>query len=299
MIGGLSVLLAVTACSREGSTPEPGTTSPARVEPLQPVILPGDDQVLARVNGSPITRFELDQAIAGVLGDGQSGLLDAAGRRRVLESLVASRAMAQAAARGLDAQARARLDRQTDAYREQVLVRLYLSEHTEPQIVTDEMVQVYYEANPRRFGARTVRSYEALVTERRVAGEKRRQALDAFSSASDHQDWEALALSLRDQGLPVERRAGEVDPGLLHPRLRDALKVLAPGEGSRPFLVDGKPYVVRIVAETQRAPRPLEEVSAEIRRMLAPIQLRKAISASSDAVLETADVEYLEPEGPL
>jgi hypothetical protein len=51
-------------------------------------------------------------------------------------------------------------------------------------------------------------------------------------------------------------------------------------------------YIVRIIDEKQIAPRPLPEVSAEIRRILLPVQLKKAVKQASDQVLQTTEVIY-------
>jgi hypothetical protein len=49
-----------------------------------------------------------------------------------------------------------------------------------------------------------------------------------------------------------------------------------------------------VTAEKKIPPRPLNEVSAQIRKMLLPVQLKKAVKQAADQVLATAKVEYKE-----
>jgi len=95
----------------------------------------------------------------------------------------------------------------------------------------------------------------------------------------------------------VRYGTGQVDERLLQPRVRDVMKGLQVGEASRPFLVDGTPQVVRITDEDTRPPRPLSEVSGEIRRALAPIQLKEAVKSASAELMKTVEVQYQEASG--
>ena len=70
------------------------------------------------------------------------------------------------------------------------------------------------------------------------------------------------------------------------------LNTLEEKQTSKPFFIDGKVYVARITSAEQQKARPLNEVSAEIRKTLAPLQLQQAISSISDEILKTVKVEY-------
>lgn len=280
----------LTACSRG----EDGSAEHAEAEESESIafVLPGDDEVLVRIDGDSISRYDLDQAMMRMLGPEQAFLVDAAAEDRILESLVMSRVIAGAAEDELGTEEKARLDRQIKDYREQLLVKLYLREHADPQPVTQEMVREYYERHPEQFGGRTIRHYEMLTTKRRVEGDVRQQVIEALSGVSAQQDWQVYADKLKTRGLPVERRSGRVHEGLLDKQIQAALNGLSVNETSRPIFVNGMPYVLRIVKEETRSPRPLAEVGAEIRKSLLPIQLRKSIEQVADELMSRTEIEY-------
>jgi hypothetical protein len=263
------------------------------VEPETPkVVLEGDDIVLVRVNGDAITRYDLDQTIRSTLGASSAGRLDEAGRQKILESLVASRAIAQSQEADLSAEDQAVLAKKIRAYREQLLVKQYLVRQATPQPVTGEMVREYYQAHPERFGARTIRTYEMLAGRRKLTAAERDALIQVLKSAAENKDWQQWVAKLQDQGYPIEYRRGRVAEKILHPRLYQLMQPLKKGQASRLTFIEGTAYTVRILEEKQIAPRPLNEVSAEIRKALVPVQLKKSVKLASRQVLKTADVVY-------
>jgi hypothetical protein len=70
------------------------------------------------------------------------------------------------------------------------------------------------------------------------------------------------------------------------------MQPLKKGEASQLTFIERTAYTVRIVDEMQIAPRPINEVSAEIRKALVPVQLKKSVKLASRQVLQTADVVY-------
>lgn len=256
------------------------------------VRLPGDDETLAEVGESRITRYDLDRSIASTLSDAAAAQLDEHGRREMLKSLVASRAIAEARERELDAEQREELARKVEAYREQLLVRDYLEAHATPQPVTPEMVRTYYEEHPERFGGGTTREYEMLLTTRALTPAERDTLLRALGNPGAQSDWAAWASTLASQGLPVTHQRGTLAASLLDERLRRVLEGLGVNQASTVTLIDGKAYLLRVTGETRRPPRPLEEVSAEIRTTLAPIQLRESVRRVREQVLSRTHVTY-------
>jgi len=279
------------ACTESKNMEEQAPPDPAK--PSAPkVVLEGDNVVLARVNGSPITRYDLDQTIRATLGASSAGRLDEAGRQKVLASLVASRAIARSQEADLSAEDQAVLDKKLMAYREQLLVKQYLVRHTAPGPVTGEMVREYYQAHPQRFGAKTIRTYEMLAGSRKLIASERDALIQVLKTAADNKDWQQWVEKLQAQGYPIEYRRGRVAEKILHPRLHQLMQPLKKGETSQLTFIEGTAYTVRIVDERQIAPRPLNEVSAEIRKALVPVQLKKSVKLASQQVLKTADVVY-------
>jgi hypothetical protein len=274
-------LIALTvACSDNGQT---------RTDAAE---LPGDDTILAQVNGSAITRYDLDQAVQSTLGPQGAKALDEQGRRKMLESLAAARAISQVQDKALSADQAAQLDKTIAAYREQLLVRMYLAQNTPAEPVTARMVEDYYARHPEQFGAKTIRTYEIIRTEGTLTDTERDKLLSALARPAKIKDWSAKTDALRKAGLPVIYSKSASDAKILNPQLRDLMAPLTAGRTSDPTLINGVFYVVRILDEKHIAARPLKDVSAQIRKTLMPVQLKKAVKQASDKVLENATVEY-------
>lgn len=287
----LLLSLSLLACMESGKVEEKTPAEPP--QPAAPiVVLEGDDVVLARVAGDPITLYELEQTIRSTLGPSAAARLDEAGRQKVLESMVASRAMARAQEAEMTPEGQAALDKKLKAYREQLLVKRYLARQAAPQPITDEMVRAYYEAHPERFGARTIRTYEMIAGKRKLRAGERDALMQALQTAAEKKDWRQWVKTIKSQGHPIEYRRGRVAEKILHPRLYQLMQPLKKGQASQITFIEGMAYLVRIVDEKEMVPRPLNEVSAEIRQALVPVQLKKSVKLASQQVLQNVDVVY-------
>lgn len=254
--------------------------------------LPGDSEVLVTVNGSVITRYDLDLSIKSLLGASGIQKLDEAGRKKVLESLVMSRAIAMASEKEAKAEELADLARKSEAYHEQLLVRKYLAKHAPPRPVTQEMVREHYETHPEEFGGKKERTYEMITCKRPLKSEERDALLKKMQNPGDKKDWNKWVQELQKDGFPLAYRRGVVVEGVLHPQLLKMMKSLKKGESSPLTFIKDLSYLVRIVDEKKKTTRPLKEVSGQIRKMLAPVQLKKAVEQVSQEVLQKAEVVY-------
>lgn len=288
-----SLLLA--ACSENAIDPAQlnKTTQNRPMSPAQ-VTLEGDDSVQVRVNGSPISRYDLEQAIASSLGDRTAAGLTPEQRHIVLESLVASRAIAQAQESRLDPSELAALEKKVQAYREQLLVKYYLAAETKIEPVTRDMVVAYYNRHPERFGASSIRIFEMISSQTAVDTALRDRLIRELEQAGTKENWQQWVKDLQQQGFALRYRKGQVTEKALDPRLRQLIAPLNKGESSNLSFIKGKLYMVRILDDRQIAPRPLADVSAEIRKALVPVQLKKAVKQASAQVLEKANVVYEE-----
>ena len=276
------LILALAACGNSGKEQNTAAT------------LPGSEKILATVNGSAISAYDLDQAVRTSLGPAAAGMLDDKGRKSVLESLVAARAIAQAQEKVLGARERAGLDKQVAAYREQLLVKMYLARNTTGEPVSQKMVEDYYRQHPEQFGARTVKQYEVIGNQAAVSDTRRDELLAALKNADQHKDWAAWSTKLRQKGLEVVYKSGNADPAVLGPELRGQLEALKAGQPASLRFADGTVSLARVTGEKKIAPRPLEQVSARIRKTLLPVQLKKSVRQASDQVLAAAKVEYMQ-----
>jgi hypothetical protein len=255
---------------------------------------PVQGKVLAHVNGSPITAENVDRSITATLGADALAQLGPEERRKVLESLVTNRAMAQGAEAELDDGARRDIEARVAAFREQLLVKRYLAAHGDPTPVSDDMVREYYDGHPERFGGGMLRQYEMVTTTELIDSDRRARLTAILGDAGQKKDWHGLADSLAAQGYPVQYRTGDVNADILHPRLRKLMQPLALGEAAKLTFIEGRAYLVRVTGERRQPPKPLAEVAAQIRKALVPAQLKKAIARASEEALKDTKVEYVE-----
>jgi len=248
--------------------------------------------VLARVNGEPITEKQLEFAIKTTLGSEQASLLDKNSRSKVLKSVVMSKAMAMAIEKELTESEQNQIKQQVNWYREQLLAKKYLQRHSTPKPVTEKMVKQYYNEHPERFGGKLLRRYEMIAGKERVSPQVRDALIKALKKAEKSTNWSALVNKLQKDGYAIQYRQDNVNEKILHPQLFTVINYLKVGETSKLTFVQGKPFQIRVLSEEKKAPRPLQEVSAEIRKALGPVQLKKAIQQVSDNLMQQVKVEY-------
>jgi hypothetical protein len=284
-----AVSLLVTGC---GSSDEPQRQA-AGSQTESPAEVADHGDLLARVNGQPIHALDLEVTLTNMLGAEHGAMIDERVRHKVLQSLVMNSSMAQAAQKELSADEMAWIEAKTRAYRDQLLATEYLRQHSAPEPVTQEMVRAYYEEHPERFGGKRLRVYELLLETEKSDASQRQAIMQRLSEGAQQQDWKAYAAQLAAQGYAVQFRSGEVNEQLLHPGLLGLIRPLPEGQVSQVTYLGGKAHIARIVSEEHKPARPLQDVSTEIRKMLAPLQMKKAVREISDQVLSAARVEYL------
>jgi hypothetical protein len=272
--------LAFTACSKS----KPGVPAKELV-------------VVARVNGTPITEFEVEQAAKRSLGALAVESVQRAARDKLLESAIQSRAIALAADRELTADERFSLDKEAAIYREQLLVRHYIDRHHPAEPVTAQMVSEYYQAHPERFGGGTENQYELVGASRTPSPDERSKFVTKLRDPGSRTDWKAWAKDIADRGLPAVYSTGLMGDSVLHPKLRELLSGLEPNKPSAVVFVDGRPYVARVTGKQAKTPRPLEEVRASIVRTLTPVQLSAAVETTAAEVMKTTKVEIINGAG--
>jgi hypothetical protein len=257
-----------------------------------PIVLKGDDEVLAEVGGTPITRYDLEASLRDTFSDGTRKGMGPELENRAIESLVQTRAMALAQEKSLDAEALAKLEKRVAAYREELLVKQYLSQNTRPDPISHQMVREHYEQNAARYGARTVRHYELITTDGKLNAMQRASLGKALAGAGEKQDWQAWTQELRAEGHRVGVRHGRDDDAVLDPKLRALIDGLDATEVSKLTFIRGRGYLVRVTRTEETPAKPLAEVSGEIRRQLAPLRLKAAVQEASKKVLKETEVAY-------
>lgn len=253
--------------------------------------------ILATVNGSPIRRDELELAVERTLGENAPLYINEEIERKILESLVSSRAIALKSEAELSGYERHELDLKTQAYREELLVKHYLQQQITPQPVSQEMVADYYAKNPGEFGGGSEKTFEVITVERSALDDKARQR--AISRLSEkpmaENDWADQVAKLREEGIPAQHQKSRMKVSLIAQPLRSLVEPTAVGQVA-PLHVGDKITLVRVIDEQALPPRPLSEVAGDIRKKLAPQRVKQAVSKLSSTVLGGTEVKYLTPD---
>jgi hypothetical protein len=250
---------------------------------------PVDVEVLATVNGEPITRADVEFSLKRTFSQLDLMSVDADLQNKVLESLVASRAMKQLAREELTPTELTRIENATKAYEEELYIKEYLQRHAVPEPVTTEMVEKYYRENAREFGAETLRDFELLKAPANLQDSQRDQLLSEVENIRAATNWSSAAKSWGEKwGLQYQQARSKA--GLLDKTLEQRLSVLSKNETSEVFYIDGSLHLVRVTNLTQTPPKALAEVSGEIRKRLAPLMLREAVKKVSEEARAKVEV---------
>jgi len=245
---------------------------------------------VVRVNDDVITRVQWNAAVEE-LEQSTGADLDDTGRRKVLESLVQSRLMANAMATSLDSSRKAEIDARAELHRERLLVKEYLRRNADPAPVTEERVQAYYAQHPERFGATERRRFELLTTETAPGSAQRKAVLDAMETLRTQPEWR-VPPSL--ENVRWVHRLEDAGNRALDKRMAVADR-LAEGDTSETILIGGRPYLLRVTHVEKRVPKPLAEVRGDIQRRLQIEQLQQAVDRAGEKLLSEAKIEYLVP----
>ena len=274
------------------SEPKPVTsavqTRPSTPEPS--ITLEGDDIILARVNKTPISQYDLEQNIRDMFDRETIKKIGPKERANILESMIKSRAIAHAFEKIMTPEDLAVLDKKVKSYREQMMVKMYLVRKTNPEPVTLKMIKDYYDKHPEKFGGKTIREFEMIASNDALNGKKRDLVIQQLNQSDKNHKWQDWVQNLQKKGCPVIYRKGDISEKLLTPKLIQMMKSLKTGETSPLNLINGRLYIIRILGEKTVPPRPLAEVSADIRKALVPVQLKKAIKIASKQVLKDTTI---------
>lgn len=281
----LAVALNVGAC--DSGTPEATVTSASGSDEAPSSL------VLAEVNGSPITEADVELTLERTFSEFERLNANAGLRQKVLESLVASRAMSHQAESQLSPEEMERIEGMARAYKEELLVKSYLQANTEPKPVTTAQVQAYYDEHPERFGAEPLHDFELLKAPADLSDAERARVLGAVATIKATTSWKQKSAEWQTQYGLRYQALNRSPSNLLEVPLAEAIVRLSEGETSDVLYLDGQIHLLRLAQTTQSAPKPLSEVSGDIRRALAPLQLREAVKVASEQAQAEAEIRYL------
>lgn len=246
--------------------------------------------VLAHVNDEVITQADVDFMLERMLKGQAFSQADDALRKKVLDSLISSRAMKIQMESLLSQEEKAAITLSVKAYEEELYVKEYLANHVVPEPVTLEMIQAYYDKHPEEFGGEVVRDFQLLVLGNANDQQARDKFLAAVPEIKAANDWNATKKQW-EQSYALQYQEGRARPGLLDPALEQAISRLSATETSDLVYVNDQIYLAKITNVTQLTPKPLTDVSANIRKQLAAQQLRSAVKKASEDVLTKVEVK--------
>lgn len=246
--------------------------------------------VVAQVNDETITQADVDFMLERMLKGQALVQADDALRQKILDSLIASRAMKIQVESSLAAEEKESIIRSVKAYEEELYVKQYLSDHVVPEPVTVEMVQAYYDKHPEEFGGEAVRDFQMLVLNNAKDQQARDKFLVAVPEIKATKDWMATKKQWA-QLYGVQYQEGRARPGLLDASLDQAISSLAAAQTSDLVYINDQIYLVKVTNITRLAPKPLSDVSADIRKQLAAQQLRSAVKTASEDVLKKVQIK--------
>lgn len=248
------------------------------------------EAALVTVSGTSISEKDLDDASRRLLNKATQEV-DADTRKHLLDSLVSSRAIALQAEKQLDTETLSSVARKTAAYREELLMQEYIRTHGTVEPVTQEMIADYYAKNLQLFGEQKVKIFELLKAEPQEQNAKvfLRQQLEKLSQ---NPRWPEQAASLSAQGYMVSYHSGKAIPEMLDRNIADLVAKTPVGTSSELTESNGTLFLLRVTAEEEQAAKPISEVSSDIRKRLAPQQLKVTLKKLSDDALKAAKVQY-------
>ncbi len=291
----LSALVVFTSgCQRE----EPSDQASEHATPGTALQATEASKALATVNGSTIRQADLQRAITGSMGSGALAVLDARMQRRVLESMVLNRAMAQEMEATLEPAAIAEIDAQSAAYREALLAKAFIAQESDQVVPTESELRGYYEKHPELFGQKVERRFELLKGRATADDAVKQQISDLLNSAANggtdgELSWSEFSArkAVREAGVSYHR--GLLVPGLLEPRLEELIASLDEQEVSALIYIDRVPQVARVTEIKKSAPKPFSTVREDVRTSLSAVKLREAVANLKKQILDRSRIEYL------
>ncbi len=254
------------------------------------------DTTVAQVGATYLTQRDLDAYLQRLYQIGvpqvPNARVDTGLRQNALDALVRSRALALQAEAELSAERKAAIEAQVRLFRERALVDAWMADQGLGPTVSSGAIEAYYQAHGEAFGRQRVDHYQLLMASGQGEEGRRDALLAELGQAAQWDDWQAAYVRLRQAGYNLELHNDTSRAAPLHPRLAKALQGLEPGQVSAPGLLNGRPYVVRLVRIEEQPGKTLEEVRESIFKQLQARAARQRIDELSDAALERVEVTY-------
>lgn len=241
---------------------------------------------LAMVNNTPITQQHVEVSIEKNFSQIDLLMANPDIERKVLESLVASAALAELSKQQISIDKLEKIKIQTQLYQEELLLRAYLEEYSSPQPVLEKTVLNYYNANLALFGQETLYVVSWLKIDENISANELTDFLKMLP-----ENWNKYASKNRSSPF-VTISEQSLSLNTLSNPLANALKNTQVGSVSIP--VSEKGYTHRFFLKSNKInpAKELVEVSSQIRKRLAATQIRKELKQLTEKALSEANVKY-------
>jgi len=242
-------------------------------EQAAPAASADGSQVLATVNGEPITAAEFDMLLGAAPGGGASQMTGK-DKRALIDQVVDMVLLAQAGEKA-GVQDDPKYQREMALIRQQQLYKYYVIGQIVDKIkVSDDEVRAYYDANRDKYvTGETVSASHILVDT-----EDEAKAIKARLDAGE--DFAEIAKS--DSKCPSSVRGGDLGTfgrGKMVKEFEDAAFALEVGKVSEPVHTQFGWHLIKVTAHTKSAQQPLDEVKDDIKTTLLSQKQEQAYEA--------------------
>lgn len=249
--------------------------------------------ILAKVNNQVITEKNVALVINQTFANNPMVTNNPEIRKKILASLVASKAMNEVMLKELDQEQINDIKIRAQHYQEELFVKAYLQQHAVPEPVTSAMINDYYHNNLEKFGKVDVKIVEVLQRKSKLNENERDAILTNLATINVTDNWQNFVEN-QGKSLSLSYIKTKFYPGIFDKEVSDVIETLNVDENSKIVFVQGQPYIIRVIAVQTLPAKPLSSVSVTIRKKLAALQLKKAVKESSKQVIEKMDVVYME-----
>lgn len=240
----------------------------------------GEDQVLARINGEPITERELDQLIDQQM-QGQAEIPPAQ-RQQFLDEIINLMLLAQAGERA-DLDEDPTLQAQINNHRRTALAQAFVRDLTTTEPVAEADLRARYDAE---FSAETPLEYRA----RHILVGEREQAAGVIERLQAGEDFETLARRFSEDG--SAERGGDLGwfaRGDMVAPFGDAVAGLEAGETTeQPVQTRFGWHVIRLDDTRETEAPAFEQVAGELRMRM----INERIQRQLEDLRDRADIDY-------
>ncbi|WP_053909615.1 peptidyl-prolyl cis-trans isomerase [Pseudoalteromonas sp. SW0106-04] len=244
--------------------------------------------VIAKVNQHNITEAELNWVVNDTLGEFAALQLGADTKKKILESLIIKKLMVEQMQQSLDAEQQAEIALAMNVYRDELLAKRYIQEHITASPVSLEQAKHYYDNNLPQFGQRVIRRFAMVSAPLSKNNTQQSESLlrEEAKQFDADSNWQHQA----QQHSYFSYSAGHQAEKGLDPFYIGALKKLKPSDVSPVYTYQGKLVKFKLLTEQHIAAKPFTQVQNEIKKALAPINLKQAIKEEAARLSEQAQV---------